>query len=96
MEWTPPPGRHLQVHRGARRQDQHQAAREQEESEEVMPKPRVNPTKAVLKSVRVCREILSDLTDLSESLIEAKIRAGTFPKPRQAWRVAWLLREIEE
>lgn len=63
-----------------------------------MPKPRVNPTKAVLKPVMVCRETLSDLTGLSESLIEAKIRAGTFPKPRQASerRVAWLLREIEE
>ena len=37
-------------------------------------------------------------TGMSESLIEAKIRAGTFPRPNQASerRVAWLVREIEE
>lgn len=63
-----------------------------------MPKPRTNPTRTVLRPIMVARENLADITGLSDGTIEAKIRGGTFPKPRQASdrRVGWLLREIEE
>lgn len=63
-----------------------------------MPKPRKDPIRTTLRPVIVGRENLSAVTDLSDSLLEALIRAGEFPKPRRTSerRVGWLLREIEE
>lgn len=63
-----------------------------------MPKPKSNPTRTVLKPILVNRENLASLTGLSDGTIEAMIRRGEFPKPRQtsARRVGWLLRELEE
>lgn len=51
-----------------------------------------------MKPLAVDMATVEALTSLSESNIEAQVREGTFPKPRQLSprRVGWLYREIEE
>lgn len=63
-----------------------------------MPPAKKKPFVAVAEPLFIPRDGLAAITSLSESTIEAMIRAGTFPKPRQTSdrRVAWLLREVRE
>ena len=63
-----------------------------------MPRAKKKPSIAVVEPLFIPRDGLAAITSLSESTIEAMIRAGTFPKPRQTSgrRVAWLLRELKE
>ena len=63
-----------------------------------MPPAKKRPSIAVVEPLFIPRERLSAITSLSVSTIEAMIRAGKFPKPRQTSgrRVAWLLRELRE
>jgi prophage regulatory protein len=53
---------------------------------------------SVLKPILIDLEAVSEITGLSESTVQALIRANDFPKPRKASsrRSCWLLREIEE
>jgi len=46
----------------------------------------------------LAREALPAITALSDNTIDALIKSGEFPKPRQTSdrRVAWLLREVRE
>ena len=63
-----------------------------------MPPAKKKPSIAVVEPLFIPRDGLAAITSLSESTIEAMIRAGTFPRPRQTSgrRVAWLLRELKE
>lgn len=63
-----------------------------------MPPAKKKPFVAVAEPLFIPRDGLAIITALSDNTIDALIRAGDFPKPRQisGRRVAWLLREIRE
>lgn len=63
-----------------------------------MPPAKKKPFVAVAEPLFIPREGLPIITALSDNTIDALMRAGDFPKPRQTSgrRVAWLLRELRE
>lgn len=63
-----------------------------------MPPAKKKPSTVVVEPLFIPREGLRVITALSDSTIDALVKAGEFPKPRQisGRRVAWLLRELRE